>query len=277
MQNKANLYMLLATLFFSSMHALVKDLGHIPIYQLILFRAILSFVLCIVLINRKGIALLGNNKRLLIFRGVFGVLSLSGFYYSLHHMPLASSVTVTNLRPVIILFLGAVFLNEKVKPIVWFFFLVSFVGVVIMGSFDARISNFEIIIILAATILSSFSSIVIRKLKDTDDPLVVVFYFSLLTLPVCVPIAIVEWVQPESLEVWVKLVAVGVLTHFAQYFMTKGFHYSKFKSMASFSYLGLVFAFAFGYFLFGESFSFYTYLGIGLILFGLVGSYLLTK
>jgi len=274
MQKKANFYMLLATLFFSCMHALVKDLQQIPIYQLIFFRAIISFILCLVMIQKKRISPFGNNKQLLVLRGVCGVLSLSGFYYSLHHIPLASTITVTNLRPVIILFLGALFLNERVNPIVWIFFLISFAGVIVMGGFDARITNFEMTLLLAATVISCFSAIAVRKLKDSDDPLVVVFYFSLITLPVCVPLAINSWVHPASWMVWAKLISVGLLTHFAQYFMTRGFHLSQFKNMASFSYLGLVFAFALGYFLFDETYSSYSYAGMGLILLGLIGSFL---
>jgi len=222
----------------------------------------------------KKIAFFGNNKPLLVARGVFGVLSLSGFYYSLHHIPLASAITVTNLRPVIILFLGTLFLNEKVKPIIWLFFLLSFVGVILMGSYDTRITNFEMFLLLLATIISCFSAIVVRKLKESDDPLVVVFYFALITLPVCIPLALYYWVAPTSYHDWFKLIAVGLLTHFAQYFMTKGFHLSKFKGMASFSYLGLLFAFLFGYFIFDENYTLYSYMGMGLVLTGLVGSFL---
>lgn len=269
--------MLISTLFFSLMHVLVKDLDHIPIYQLILFRACISFSLCVFELQKRSVPFFGNNKKLLILRGVCGVLSLSGFYYSLHHIPLASAVTVTNLRPIIILFLGGIFLNEKVKPTIWVFFLISFVGVIFMKGFDTRITNLEMMIILIATIISCFSSIAVRKLKDTDDPLVVVFYFSLLTLPVCIPIAIYSWVQPESWIIWLELIGVGLLTHFAQYFMTKGFHLSKFKNMAAFSYLGLVFAFGFGYFIFNETYSMYSYMGMVLVLAGLVGSFVIKE
>ncbi len=274
MQNKANIYLLLATLFFSSMQALVKDLSHIPPYQLIFFRAIISFMICIIDLKEKSIPLFGNNKRLLIARGAFGVVSLSGFYYSLHHMPLASTISVTNLRPIIILFLGSVFLNEKVKPMVWVFFVFSFLGVIMMSSFDARITTAEMSLLVFATVVSCFSAIAVRKLKETDHPLVVVFYFSLITLPICTPFAIYYWVMPHGYLDWLKLLGVGLCTHFAQYFMTKGFHLSKFKGMASFSYLGLFFAFLFGYFLFHESYSLYAYIGMGVVLTGLLGSFL---
>jgi len=273
MQGKANIYLLLSTLFFSSMQALVKDLSHIPIYQLIFFRASISFVICLIDLKDKNIPFFGNNKTLLIARGVFGVVSLSGFYYSLHHIPLAIAISVTNLRPIIILFLGSIFLNEKVKPVIWVFFIISFFGVVLMSSFDARITAAEMSLLVFATVVSCFSAIAVRKLKATDHPLVVVFYFSLITLPVCTPFAIYYWVTPYDYLDWLKLVGVGLCTHFAQYFMTKGFHISKFKGMASFSYLGLFFAFLFGYLFFGENYSMYVYIGMAVVLTGLFGTF----
>ena len=274
MQKKANAYLLLATLLFSLMHILVKDLKSYPIYQLILFRAVISFIFCISELSVKKIHPWGTDKKLLLARGIFGVLSLSGFYYSLHHIPLGSAITVTSLRPIVILFLGGIFLGERVHKITWIFFLISFVGVIMIKGFDPRITGIEFGVLLLATIISCFSSIAVRKLKETDHPLVIVFYFSLITLPVCIPLAAYSWIEPDSYLTWMKLIGVGILTHFAQYFMTKGFHASKFSNMASFSYLGLLFAFAFGYFIFHETYPTLAYYGISLVIAGMFGIYL---
>ena len=76
--------MILSGLCFIVVNAFVKILGlgpeqnlisnvqKYPIPEIILFRSIITFVMCYVIIRAKGIPVLGNNKKWLIVRGVFG-------------------------------------------------------------------------------------------------------------------------------------------------------------------------------------------------------------
>jgi len=69
--------MLIATLAFSFMQVSVKYLKHIPFHELILFRSAISFILSLIYLKRIGLNPLGNNRPLLIQRGVYGTIALS--------------------------------------------------------------------------------------------------------------------------------------------------------------------------------------------------------
>ena len=73
--NKFNL--VLASFFFSLMTLCVKNIDkRIPIYELVLFRSLLSLIITLFIIKLKNINPWGKNRLLLIVRGVLGTLAL---------------------------------------------------------------------------------------------------------------------------------------------------------------------------------------------------------
>jgi len=93
-------HMLLSTFFFSLMNLSIKFVPHIPAFELILFRSVISLVLSYGLIHYKGLNPLGNNRKFLLLRGFFGMLSLTTFFFTLQKLPLASAVTLQYLSPI---------------------------------------------------------------------------------------------------------------------------------------------------------------------------------
>ena len=85
---KGVLYMLGSTASFALMQICVKFLPHIPAHELILFRSIISIVLSVAMLQKLAIPLLGNNKKILLMRGVFGTTALLLFFYTLHTTPI---------------------------------------------------------------------------------------------------------------------------------------------------------------------------------------------
>lgn len=262
--------MLFATLLFSVMQVLVKYMTHFPFYELIFFRAITSFIISIFSLRTLNISVWGNNKTLLIFRGVFGVASLSCFFYALQHAPLASVITIVNIKPFLILLVASVVLKEKVSPIQLLFFVISFVGILMVKGFDSRIDTFTLLAILGAALFASIAHTIVRKLKDSDHPLVIIFYFTFVTLPLIGPFAIRDWVMPSAVSEWLMLLSIGLVTHFAQYFLTKAYQSDNVAKISIFYYLGIVFALGFGHFLFDEKYTMLTLAGMGVIIGGIV-------
>ncbi|WP_373521342.1 EamA family transporter, partial [Aquiflexum sp.] len=64
--------------------------------------------------------------------------------------------------------------------------------------------------------------------------------------------------------------AVGLLTQFAQYFMTLSYQNAQLSKVASLSYIGIIYALGFGFFIFGETFNLMAYLGMALVLLGVI-------
>jgi drug/metabolite transporter (DMT)-like permease len=91
----------------------------------------------------------------------------------------------------------------------------------------------------------------VRKLRETEHHLVVVFYFPLIATPASIPLMWSTALWPTPLE-WLMLLGIGVFTQIAQVYMTKGLHAEKAGKAMSLSYIQIVFAAVWGFLFFSE-------------------------
>lgn len=261
--------MMLATFIFAIMNVFVKYLPNIPAIEIILFRSIVSFFMSGIVLKAKGIPLLGKNRKILFFRGITGALALMMFFTTLQHIPLASAVTLMFLGPIFTTIIGIWLVKEKVIPVQWFFFALSFAGILMIKGYDPRISPLMALLGLGAAFFSGLAYNMIRKLKTSEHPLVIIFYFPLVTLPIVGIYSVFHWVQPVGWE-WALLLGVGVLTQIAQYFMTLAYQTEELSKVANINFIGVIYALGFGFFLFDETFNVLTYLGMACVMAGVV-------
>jgi drug/metabolite transporter (DMT)-like permease len=122
---------------------------------------------------------------------------------------------------------------------------------------------------LFSAMLSGAVYTLVRKLRATDTPTVIIFYLSWIGVAASLPFA-GTWVWPEGLE-WAWLLGAGVSTLLGQIALTRGLHLEKAGRAMSVGYLQVVFAFAWGALVFGTVPDLWSALGAALI----VGSVLL--
>jgi drug/metabolite transporter (DMT)-like permease len=273
---KGVFYMLGSTLAFALMQICVKYLPHIPAHELILFRSIVSIVLSVAMLQKLGIPLLGNNKKVLLMRGIFGTTALLLFFYTLQNIPLASAVTLQYLSPIFTALFAAIFLKEKMQIKQWLYFGVSFAGVALIKGFDERISVTFILIGICSAMFSGMAYTCIRQLKDTEHPVVVVLYFPLVAIPIMSVLSYLNWVTPQGTD-WLYLLLMGLFTQIAQILMTKGIQSGVANKMISLKYVGTIYALAIGYLLFGESYGIMSLLGIAMVIAGVILNFRCSK
>ncbi len=245
-------YMFLATVFFALMNVGVKWLDRIPAHEIVFFRALVSLIVVWVMLYRKRISPWGNNKPILLLRGIAGTVALTIYFWTVGEMPLATAVTLQYMSPIFTAILAIWLVRESPRPVVWLFFVIAFAGVVLIKGFDPSVTLLEVSLGLAAALGSGFAYNFVRMLKDTDDPLVVVFYFPLVTVPTIGVYTIFNWVTPTWTE-FVILIAIGVSVTIAQIFMTMGYQAEAASRVAIVNYFGVIFAILFGWLLFNES------------------------
>lgn len=262
-------YMLLATAFFTLMNVGVKYLERIPVYEIVTFRAAVTLVVGYLLIKRAGLSPWGNNKPLLLLRGLSGTVALVFYFTTLQMMPLSSAVTIQYLSPIFTIVIAGFMLREYTRGLQWLFFLLAFGGVVLVKGFDPRVTPAGLAMGIVAALFSGLAYNFIRKLKDHDDALVVVFYFPLVTLPLVGSYTAFHWVQPDLRELGILLL-VGLLTTAMQIFMTKAYQSDRASNISIYNYLGTVYAIVIGYLVFAEPVTAMAALGFALIIFGVV-------
>ena len=205
----------------------------------------------------------------MLLRGVLGFTALSLYFYSLQNMPFASAVTIMQLSPIFTTLLAIVILKEKIYPYQLLFFLISFIGVIFIKGFDTRISFNLLLIALAGAFISALAYNVVRKLKDTDHHLVVVFYFPFVAVPFSGAYTYFNFVMPTTFD-WFILLMIGISTQIAQINMTKALQMEKLAKVSIIRYLTIIYALIYSYLFFNEGYNFYTILGMCLVVLGIV-------
>jgi drug/metabolite transporter (DMT)-like permease len=254
---------------FSLMHLCVKAIPHIPVHQIISFRSVFSILICLYAFRVEKVAMWGNHKVLLILRGLIGAGSLFCFFYSIQHLPLATAVTISNLIPLFTLILAAVFLKEKIGLWQWLFFLLSFGGVILIKGFDERILMSDLFIAVAAAFFTACAHFLVRKLREFDHALVIIFYFPLVTIPLVLPYTIFHWTNPALFE-WAMLILIGIFTHIGQVYLTKAYAKEEVSGVTNIYYIGILLSLLYGYLFFDETYPFMSFVGMGLIVVGIV-------
>lgn len=261
--------MLMALLFFTAMNVLIKYIPRIGAVEIIFFRSVVSLIMSYVVLKHRRINLWGNNKKWLIIRGMAGSAGLLFFFTTIKVMPLGSAIAIQYLSPIFTSLLGIIIVKEKVFSWQWVFFGLAFIGVVVIQGFDPRVTPVQALIGIAGALSAGMAYNSIRKLKDSDHPLVIIFYFPLVTIPITGVYLLTNWLQPTFIELSI-LIAIGVVTQFAQYFMTKAYQADTLSKISSIQYIGIVFALGFGYFLFDEAYNFRSGLGIIIIILAVI-------
>jgi drug/metabolite transporter (DMT)-like permease len=262
--------MLISTFGFSAMQVLVKLMPQFNSFQHIFFRSFIGWVFCIIYLKINHISLIGKNVKFLIIRGLVGSISMFSFFYILTHIPFASSVALKYLSPFFTSVFAVLFLKEKIKPIQWLFFLISFFGILVMKGFDTRISLFDLSIGILSAVFGGLLFIIIKKIGDDDHQLVILQYFMFISTMLSGIICIPNWKTPNSTEL-IGLLAIGIVGFFAQNYFTKAIQSSeKASTLSNLRYLEAAYAFLIGYFIFHETYNLQSFVGLFLIFAGLL-------
>ena len=229
-----------------------------PSAQLVLARSVVGVVLSYAMLRQMSIAPWGHRKGLLILRGLAGFAALLCFFYALTKLPLAETTVIVYISPVFTAILAAIFLKETLRSNEIAGLVLSMAGLVfvaqpsfLFGQSADSLDLFAVGIAVLGAVFSSSAYVTVRKLRETEHHLVVVFYFPLIATPASIPLMIPDalWPTPEE---WLMLLGIGVFTQIAQVYLTKGLHIEKAGRALSMSYVQIVFAALWGFLFFSE-------------------------
>ena len=269
-------YMLASALGFALMVACVKIANttyQIPVLEIVAARAIVSALISYADIRRKKISPWGNNKPLLIARGTVGALALIFVYYAVTTLPLAEATILQYLHPVFTALMALFFLKEVIQRSTLACIALSLMGLVIMiqpnFSPDSAIAYSWVSI--GAGLLGAFGSavayIIVKKLTQTEDSSVIVFYFPIIAIPISVALLGGDFVVP-SLAATGVLVLVGIFTQVGQIGLTKALHSADANKATAYAYVQVLFSVFIGWVYFSEVPVFTTLVGGAFIMAG---------
>lgn len=267
-------YMLLSALGFALMAACVKAVSGygIPVLEIVAARAAVSLFLSYLDVKRKRISIWGHNKPLLVARGVAGALALVCVYYSVTTLTLADATVLQYTYPAFTAVLALLFLGERIKASTLICILLSFLGVMVMvrpfgGESLINLPHLSLMAALAGAFGSAVAYVIVRKLSQSEDSSVIIFYFPLVALPASILMLGDDFVMPGT-EALVLLLLVGIFTQVGQIGLTKAMAAEEAGKATAYSYVQVIFSAILGIIFFSEVPTLWTLLGGSLIIAG---------
>ena len=207
--------------------------------------------------------------KIMLWRGIahgFGVIL---WFYAMAHIPIAQVTALGYLTPVVVTVLAVLFLGEVVQMRRIMAVVAGFVGVLIIVRPGFSEVSMGQLAQLATTPLFAISFILAKKLSDHVEPLLIVASLSLVCTITLLPVALLNWVQPNATEI-ALLSLTAVLATLGHYTMTRAFMSAPIGALQPVSFLQLVWATLAGIVLFGEPVDQFVLIG-GSILVGSAG------
>jgi drug/metabolite transporter (DMT)-like permease len=251
--------MAVGALSFSIMAALVKLAGQtLPTMEVVLARSLVTGGLSYVALSRRGIPFLGKEPRLLVARGVLGFFALSCFYYAVVQLPLADATVIQYTNPIFTALIASVALGEALRRGEVVLTVSSLAGVLLVarpsflfGGSTTSLDPLGVTAALCGAVFSASAYVMVRRLRR-EEPMVVVFWFGLMSILMSLPfLAHGSTRLPVGWE-WLILLGVGLSTHFGQVFLTRGLQLEPAGRATAVGYLQILFAALWGLLIFGE-------------------------
>ncbi|WP_435133047.1 DMT family transporter [Formosa sp. A9] len=155
------------------------------------------------------------------------------FIASVKLLPMRTAVSIRYIAPIFATFFAVLWLKEKMKPRQWLFFLIAFIGVLILKGIDRGSDFLGLIYAIGSSIFAGLATL----------------YF---------------WIPPKGID-WLIFASLGVFGYAAQLYMTKAFQAAETNEVAPLKYAEVIFTMLIGLVWFNEIYTLYSLLGIFLI------------
>jgi len=245
--------MITAAICFALIAVLVKQVKHLPLMEIVFFRNIPLVIIISGMIKKTNIPPFGNNKAILILSGlVITIGTITGFY-AFTTMPITDALTIQQLNPFFTFFLAGIFLKEKLNFRQIPFFMLAFLGGLLVIKPGFRIDIFPAMIALLSAICISFSHSTLRHLRLTDHYLVIINYRSYIISLVSLIILILQksFIIPNPSD-FLNLALLGIVGLIAQITLTKAYQHAPASLVSLYNYSQIIFVSAFALLFFKE-------------------------
>jgi len=195
----------------------------------------------------------GNNKPILWFSGLAITIGMLAGFYAFTTMPLTDAMTIKQLSPFFTFFLAGIFLKEKLHLRQIPFFILAFLGALLVVKPGFHIDIFPAMIALLSAIFIAVSHATLRHLRLTDHYLVIVNYrtyiISLVSLIILILQKSFKIPSPSDLLILTLLCTVTLV---AQITITKAYQLAPASLISLYNYSQIIFASVFALLFFKE-------------------------
>ena len=260
-------YLIGSGIAFSLMSVCVKAIGErLPVSELVFARATISIIITRFMLFKNKINPWGYQRKLLLLRGLLGTLALFCIFKALTILPIATATIIQYTYPTFTVVCAYIILKEYIFKRLIISIIIGWFGIFLVTQPEWNLNGNNVTSLVAITIailgalMTSLAYICVRKLSAKEHPLVIIYYFPLVSIPLSLPFIIKNFVLPVGLD-WLWILGIGIFTQIGQLFITEGLRLIPAGQATSLNYSQVIFASLWGVLFFQESITNSIYLG----------------
>ena len=252
---------------FSLMSVCVKAIGgRIPIAELVFARASISLIITRFFLYKNKINPWGYQKKLLLTRGLLGTFALFCIFEAITILPIATATVIQYIYPTFTVICAYIILKEFILKRIVYSIIIGWIGIVFVSqpefnsNSDVKETILAVFIAILGALMTSLAYICVKKLTSKEHPLVIIYYFPLVSIPISLPFIIKDFVLPTGTD-WLWIMGIGVFTQIGQLCITEGLRLLPAGQATSLNYSQVIFAGFWGVLIFQETITISIYLG----------------
>ena len=246
---------LLAIFLLASMFMIVKvagDMG-VRVLESLFYRFLFGFLFIFLwLINGPGLSVIKTKRlRLHGVRTLIGAIAMGLSFWAALLLQLPEFAMITFSSPFIVTIMSIALLGEIVGRRRWTALIIGFIGVLIVvqpGGSGLPIKGS--LVAMCGVVLTAYTFILIKYLSTTESSTSIVFWYTLLAIPV-LGVVMIFVAQPHPPMVWWLLVSIGLLGAWGQIALSESIKYAPMSLIAPMDYSNLLWSTLYGFLIWG--------------------------
>ncbi len=250
----AGLWMMGALASFTTMAICGRELSaDLSTSQIMFWRSVVAFLLIVLMLQVSGWEQLKTGIfRIHAFRAIAHFGAQFCWFYAIPLIALAELFAIEFTTPIWTAILAALFLGERMTPVRIFAIALGFAGVMVIIRPGITEVGAGAIFALVAAIGHALAAITVRVLAQQDSPLCILFYMTLVQLPIGFGLALENWVWPDPQTNGPWIVLVGLTGCSAHYCMASAMRLAEATVVVTMDFMRLPLIALVGYFVYNE-------------------------
>lgn len=245
-------FAVLQSVQFSVMGAIVRGVAdvHHPVESMF-YRSFVCLILAFAALVMAGKLhrLRGANMKAQTMRGLVGSFGMLLTFMAFAMLPLSEVQSILFAAPIFVVALSWPVLKEKVGKYRIGAALAGFCGILLIVQPGAISSLGGGMVALCAAFFHAAVILILRKIGKSEDALVTVFFFSLISTLSTLPALPFFFTMPTGWLDLAALLSIGALAFGLQYCLTKSYTYADATVIAPVTYLNMIWALLLDYML----------------------------
>ncbi len=242
--------------------------GHLSTFQILFFRSLVGLVIISILLLFSGIKqLLTRHFIWHLIRNIAHFGGQLGWFYGIATIALAKVFAIEFTLPIWTAILAAVILKERLTGPRITAVLFGIAGMLVILRPGMGVMNTASMAVLAGAVCYGLSHTLTKKIAAHDTPVAILFYMTLIQLPIGFTLSLHSWVSP-GMNLWPWLVLVGITALTGHYCMAKALAIAPATVVVPMDFLRLPLIALVGYLFYNESLDLFVLIGAFIMLFG---------